>query len=157
MSKDVKAATWTGPYVEVPAQQQGPLAHPDDPVARPGQDGDTAPVVEDLDVDPVVAGVEPHLGPGAGSRVLERVGQRLLDDAVRGDVHAGREIDLRTFHGERDVQPRRPQLVDEPRNVRETGLGTQRLDVGLWSEHPEQMAQLVERLASGLLHRMHRL
>src|SRR6266511_2713738 len=99
MSKDVKAATWTGPYVEASAQQQGPLAHPDDPVARAGQDGDTAPVVEHLDVDPAVVGVEPYLGPGAGSRVSERVGQCLLDDAVRGEVHASREIDLRTFHG----------------------------------------------------------
>jgi hypothetical protein len=89
--------------------------------------------------------------------VLERVGQRLLDDAVRGQVHASREIDLRTVHRERDVQTRRPRLVHEPRNVRKAGLWTHILDVGFWSEYSEQVAQLIERLASRRLHRVHRL
>src|SRR5215218_7440171 len=127
MRNDVEAATRTGPDVEASPQQQRPLPHADDPVARPGQDRATAPVVEHLDVDPAGVGVEPHLGPGAGPGVLERVGQRLLDDAVRGQVHPSRELNLRPVHRERDVQPRLSELVDEPWNVGETGLGTQRI------------------------------
>jgi hypothetical protein len=103
MSDHLKAASWPGPRVEVPAQQQSPLAHPDDPVARPGQDGDTAAVVEHLDGDPAVVGVEPHLGPGAWPCVFERVGQCLLDDAVGGEAHASGEVDLFTVHRERGI------------------------------------------------------
>jgi hypothetical protein len=53
-------------------------------VPRPGQDGGTVTVIEYFDGDPMVIGAEPHLGPGAGSGVLEHVGQCLLDDAVHG-------------------------------------------------------------------------
>ena len=71
MSNDVKAATFPGLDVQASTQQQCPLAHAEDPVARPGQDGATAAVVEHLNVDPAVVSVEPHLGPGAGAGVLE--------------------------------------------------------------------------------------
>jgi hypothetical protein len=55
---------------EIVRGQQCPLAHADDPVARPGQDGATAAVVEHLNVDPAVVSVEPHLGPGAEAGML---------------------------------------------------------------------------------------
>jgi hypothetical protein len=54
-------------------------------------DGGTAAVVEDLDGDAVTFGAQAHLGAGLRSAVLEHVGQCLLDDAVRRELHAGRE------------------------------------------------------------------
>ncbi len=50
------------------------------------------PVIEHFYGDPMVVGAEPYLGPDAGSGVLEHVGQRLLDDAVSGQIHAGRQV-----------------------------------------------------------------
>ena len=58
--------------------------------------------------------------------------------------------------GQRDVQARPAGLLDEPGEVREAGLGAQPVEAGLRSQDPEQVAQLVQRLASGLLHRRHR-
>ena len=78
--------------------------------ARSGHDGGAVTVVEHLDDDPVSVGAEPHLGAGAGTGVLEHVGQRLLDDAVRGQVHAGREVGRHPVHRQRDVQTRLADL-----------------------------------------------
>jgi hypothetical protein len=43
-------------------------------------------VVHDLDDDPASVAVELHLGVSTGTGVLEHVGERLLDDAVREPV-----------------------------------------------------------------------
>jgi hypothetical protein len=50
--------------------------------------GTAAPVtvVHDLDDDPASVAVELHLGVSTGTGVLEHVGERLLDDAVRQPV-----------------------------------------------------------------------
>ena len=106
--------------------------------------------------DPVPVAAEPHLGAGTGTGVLEHVGERLLDDAVREQVDAGRKLPRQPIRGQRDVQARPAGLLDEPGEVREAGLGAQPVEAGLRSQDPEQVAQLVQRLASGLLHRRHR-
>ena len=105
---------------------------------------------------PVPVAAEPHLGAGTGTGVLEHVGERLLDDAVREQVDAGRKLPRQPVRRQRDVQARPAGLLDEPGEIREAGLGAQPVEAGLRSEDPEQVAQLVQRLASGLLHRRHR-
>ena len=68
-----------------------------------------------------------------GSGVLEHVGQCLLDDAVRGKLHARREIIRYTVQRENDLQTRCAQILDQPGNIGETGLRTERGDFGVGS------------------------
>jgi hypothetical protein len=124
--------------------------------SRYGWGGDTVAVVEHLDGDGVPVTAKVHLGPRPRSGVLEHVGQGLLDDAVHRQLHSNRQGGPETVHRDRDVEAGGAHLLDESGEVREAGLGAQAVGVGLRSEHTEQVAQLVQRLASRLLHRTHR-
>ena len=107
----------------------------------------------------MVVGAESHLGTSAGAGVLERVGQRLLDDAVRGQVHAGWKVRRNTISRQRDIQTRPCELIDEPRDIGDARLGTEPANLGSWSQDAQQVAQLIECFAAGLfycLHRLHR-
>jgi hypothetical protein len=105
--------------------------------ARRGRDRGTATVVEHLDGDAVGVAAQAHLSPCPRPAVLERVGQRLLDDPVRGQLHPGRERAPQAVHREGDVQAGRADLVDERGDVGEAGLGTQAVRVGLGLEDTE--------------------
>ena len=148
MGDDPEPAARAWPSVEGPAQQPGPLPHPDDAVTsrsgvvgvRSGQDGGAAPVVEDLDDDPAPVGAEPHRCAGPWTGVLEHVGERLLDDAVGEQVHPGREPGRDPVGGQRDVEAGRAGLLDEPGEVGQARLGPEAIQVGLGPEDPEQVA-----------------
>ena len=74
---------------------------------RPEADWPFPTVVEHLDDDPAPVGADPHLGAGTGTGVLEHVGERLLDDAVGRQVHAGREPGWRAIGRQRAPRPAR--------------------------------------------------
>ena len=93
-----------------------------------------------------------------GVAVLERVRERLLDDAIRGEVDAGGQRAGIPGDREGDVQPGRPHALDElrqarePRRRRQSGrLAGRRLD------DAEQSSQLGQRLAARRLDRAQRL
>ena len=91
-ARDREAAAGARPGVELPAVQRDPLPHADQPVPA-GRRSAPAPPAVVGDLDPQLAGAV------AGSRtrtrrrrrVLERVGQRLLHDAVGRHVQPGRQ------------------------------------------------------------------
>ena len=60
-------------------------------------------VVADLDLERVGGEAQAHLG-AAGAAVLERGGERVLDDAVGGDVEAGGQLALLALDAQRDRQ-----------------------------------------------------
>src|SRR4051794_24618879 len=84
---DDPATLAPAPAGQVPAAQGGPLAHADDPVAGGLQLAGAAAVVGDLELQ----GVGPVRDGDArprGARMLEGVGERLLHDAIGGEVDA---------------------------------------------------------------------
>ena len=61
-----------------------------------------APVVEYVDVQGVVAVAQTYPGGRTGTRMLQRVGQGLLDDAVGGQLGARRQPPRRALHHQVD-------------------------------------------------------
>ena len=90
-ARTLESAAGAAPASRSPPQQRDPLAHPDQPVPRPGA-ASPARGRRRRDLEPSASRVvaDPHLGRGAAG-VLERVGQRLLHDPVRRQVDAGRQ------------------------------------------------------------------
>src|SRR3954447_7404744 len=110
--------------LEVPAVQDDPLAHPDDAVPTAGRLSDIplarAALVGHVDVER--ARVIPEADARTcTARVLERVRQRLLDDAIPGQLDTGVEPSLRTLDRQFDGQTGRPDLFDQLPEALETG------------------------------------
>ena len=126
------------------------LAHPDqaEPAGLLALLGSVVlAVVNHVDLERRRLVVQPHRRPGP-TRVLESVRQRLLDDAIGGELERTREAAPLSVDDELDGEPSlngvRDQLV-EPCQV-----GARRQLVGLVgaAEEAEQAVQLVDRLAT---------
>ncbi len=109
-------------------------------------------------LDPQLLGrvAEGHLG-GARVRVLERVGQPLLDDAVRGEVDRARERERLALDVEPDGQAGSADLVRERLEPVEPGLRRELDLVPVLAHGLEEAAHLDERGAAGLLDALERL
>ena len=82
-------------------------------------------------------------------RMLERIGQRLLDDAEGGQVKRRRQGPRRALDPQRDRQPRLPDPADQ---LLQVGQARLRLEGGravVGPEHTEQRAHLIDRLPAG--------
>jgi hypothetical protein len=113
-------------------------------------------VVGHLEVDTIVCPGDTHGGGGARAGVLEGVGQRLLDDPVDAEAHAGGQVEVAAGL-EVDRQADRPAVLRElvePARIRLRGP----LRAGLVraAQHAEQPAQLGQRLPPGVGDRAHR-
>src|SRR4051794_38950904 len=84
---DDPAALAPAPAPEIASAQGGPLAHADDPVAGGLQLAGAAAVVGDRELQRVGPIRDGNARP-RGARVLEGVGERLLHDAIGGEVDA---------------------------------------------------------------------
>jgi hypothetical protein len=73
-------------------------------------------VIGDLHVETLRRIEKPDTRPRRPG-VLERVRQRLLDDAVGGEVDSGGKLDGIALHGELDGETGRPHLLQEPVQV----------------------------------------
>ena len=111
-----------------------------------------ATVVDDLELEAgrLAANGRPDVGAGAG--VLDRVGERLLHDAVRGEVDARRErrgvaLDRRASPAARRRATARPAASSS----RSVGCGRERGVRRPASQDAEQAAHLGQRLAAGVL------
>ena len=80
-----------------------------------------------VDVDQQFAGevAQAHRGAGAGSAVLESVGEGLLHEPVDRQLHAGRHVGGLAVDLQRGVQSRGPDLFDERVELSEVGDGLQ--------------------------------
>src|SRR4051812_20038741 len=104
MATNDEAATVARPGLERTAAQGHPLAHPGEAVPGAVRGCIGTPVVRDLELQLVVTPPQRHpraRGPG----VLERVRERLLDETVRGEVDAGRELAFLALDLEVDLEP----------------------------------------------------
>ena len=88
------------------------------------------PVVEHLDGVTMAIRAECYLNPGTGRGIFEHVGQRFVDDAIDGQVHAGGKISRYIVERERHVQTSLIELVDQRRNVGDSWSGTEPVDFG---------------------------
>ena len=93
--------------------------------------------------------VHAHLGVAAG--VLERVGQRLLHDAVGGEVDAGRQLARLAVDVQLDRQPGRAGALDQRAELVQRRLRRERGGLLAGVQHAEQVAHLAQRLAAGAL------
>ena len=91
------------------------------------------------------------------TRVLARVGQRLLDDAVHRELDAGGQWRIELLDGELHREPRRARLGDERLQLAEPGLGHEADLLSCLAKHAEQQPHLGERPASRVLDRANRL
>src|SRR5829696_5131874 len=155
---DAEAAAGAGAGLEAAAEGPGPFPHPQDPlaaagavaVARPG-----AAVVGDLDHHLAVGVTDGHLGP-AGPGVADHVGQRLLDDAVGGQVDGGRQPPRLPLERHRDLDPGPGRLGDQRVQLGQPGGRGQRRPAavaGPLAEHAQHGVQLAEGLVAGLADR----
>ena len=125
-----------------------PLAHADQPVAGADQLGarPAVTVVGHEDLERVVAPGERDLRRRAAG-VLDRVGQRLLYDAVDRELGAGGQRPSRPGHRERDREAGRTRALDQRAELVERRLcGPLRRGI----EDAEQQVHLGERLRPGV-------
>ena len=109
-----------------------------------------APSSRDLELERVAASQRTtHLGV-RGAGVLERVGQRLLDDAVGGEVDARRQRPRLALDAQLDREPGGAALGRRARRARRApAAGASSAAVVGRAQHAEHPAQLGERLAAG--------
>src|SRR5215218_7017136 len=92
---DAEAAAVRRAGLKVAAAQRHALAHADESLSQrtvAALSGDqTLPGVRDVEFEPVLRPAQLHLRTGTVAGVLQRVGERLLNDAVRREVAAHRE------------------------------------------------------------------
>ena len=103
-----------------------------------------------------VAVVDDDLGV-LGLRVLDRVRQPFLDEAVRRQVDACRKLDRVALDAQVDRQSRLARLRDELVHVLEARLRRERRRLLRPPEHADEAAHLGERLAARLLDHLQRL
>ena len=88
--------------------------------------------------------------------VLERIRQRLLDDAVRRQLDTDRQVTPLAFDAQVDRQPCVADLRDQQREVVETRLRCERIG-SVAAQHPDQAAHLGQRTPADLLDRLQNL
>ena len=136
------------PGVQLAAEDAHALAHADEPVAAAAHAAGRAgpgPAVADLQLDVLAAVADVHLGR-RGAGVLDGVGDRLLDDAVGGEVDARRAAGgARPRRSAPPAGRRRARARRARRGRRASGAGAPARSV----QHAEQAPQLGERLAAG--------
>src|SRR3954468_11519766 len=94
---------------ELSPEKSHPLAHTQEPVAGSVAIAWAAPGVRDFDLQ--VFGPVTDGNPGSRRTcVLERVRQRLLDDPVCREIHAGRQDDRLALNALLDGGPRNPDF-----------------------------------------------
>jgi hypothetical protein len=109
------------------------------------------PAVEDLELELVLAPSQVHLGR-RGAGVLERVGQRLLDDPVRREVDAGGHGPSLAEHAHLDRQPGRARAFDQGVELGQRRLRRKRARLALAAvQQAEQAAHLDQRGAARVL------
>src|SRR5690348_3785425 len=111
---DLEAAALARAGGQRAAVEGDAFAHPDQPVAGAVAVRRTAAatVVADLDVEAARLVAQPHLGT-RGPGVLERVGQALLDDAVRAQVDPGGQRGALALDRQLDGKAGPLDLLDE--------------------------------------------
>ena len=154
---DPETAAGPRPGGQGAADHADPLPHPDQALAEavpaallvqlvPGAPA----VVLDQQVERAVAEVEQDAGAGPVAAVLADVGQRLLHDAVRGQLHAAGQRPGLPRHLEPYGQARAAHLVDEVGELVDAGLRhvlAARVVAG--AQQAEQPAHLGQRLPAG--------
>ena len=144
--------------LELAAVDGDALAHPDETVAAAlrlpvGEPRPSSLTTSSTPSSPVA---DDHLGPG-GVRVLHRVRQAFLDEAVGGEVDAGRQLGRVALDLDVDREAGLARLLDEPVEVLEARLRRERGRLLRPAEDADEPAHLGERLASGLLDDQQRL
>jgi hypothetical protein len=105
-------------------------------------------VVDDLQDDLPWLVADGHRGAGRPG-VLHRVRERLLHDAVPGELQARRHVGRLALDAERRIEPGLPGAAHEVADAGDGGRAVER--VGVVAVHgPGEIAQLRERLAAGV-------
>jgi hypothetical protein len=149
---------WKRSGFELSVEDRDAFTHPDEAVtvAVCGSWLQHATLVGDLEHDVVRPVADDHVRARAAG-VLADVRQRLLHDAVGGEVDAGRQRPPLALDGEVDVQAGRADLLDQRIEAREARLRREQV-LGLsLAQDAEQEAQLAERLAARSLDQRERL
>ena len=133
-----------------------PLADADEAVAEAVARPSARAVVAHLDLQLVGPVAEGHVGV-AGARVLERVGQALLDDPVGGEVDAPRQRTGSPSTCSCTGRPGAADLLEQRVEAVEAGLRRELGVVAVAAHRAEQAAHLRERRAAGLLDALERL
>ena len=129
-----------------------PLADADEAVAEAVARRGAVAVVAHLDLQLVAARSGRSTSARAGVRVLERVGQALLDDPVGGEVERAREREAaRRRPAAAPAGPARPTSSSSASRPSRPGCGRELDVVAVAAHRAEQAAHLGERRAAGLL------
>jgi ABC-2 type transport system ATP-binding protein len=110
----------------------------------------TATVVADRHFDLAVAVVHDHLS-ALRLRVLDRVGESFLYQAIRGQVDACRKLDGLSFDAQINLEPRLARLRHEPVEMLEAWLRSERRRFFGPPQHSDHPAHLGQRLSAGSL------
>src|SRR5438046_2423040 len=113
----------------------------------------TRAVVADRQLQRVRRVVDVHLDP-AGAGVLEHVGDRLLDDAIRRQVERGRDAALLAGDLERRLEPGFAGGLQQCLDIVERGLGLTLGSAPTLAQHAKELVQLRQRVARALLDRL---
>ena len=148
-----KPPSGRGTACEFAAEQRDALAHADEPVARPGSSALRLPAPSSTTSIVRASGWRRIRTMRArGARVLEGVRQRLLDDAVDGEVDRRRQIVVIAVDAELDPDARGSHAGGERLELRDPGLRRERRRVVVVvAEHAQQPAHLDQRLAAAVL------
>ena len=136
------------PRPSLAAVERDPLLHPEQGACAVGRG---LARVRDLNAELAIGVAQAHRrGPLA--RRVEGAGERLLHDAIGGQVDAGREWHALTADVQLDRQAGCAHARDELGDMGERRLRGERELLVLPAQHPEQRPDLAERLAPGVLH-----
>jgi hypothetical protein len=113
-------------------------------------------VVGDLQLQLVAAVADLDAGVNRAG-VLERVGQRLLDDAIHRHVHAGSQRGGIALGDELDIQPAPARLLEQRAEALDPGLWRERHVAVGPAQRAERPAHLAECRAARALDRLERL
>lgn len=144
------------PVARVPPEQRHSLAKPEQAVAGAWCGGRADAVVRDLDLEECVVPAQTHASAGAAT-MLEAVGQRLLHDAVGGDVHPDGEAPRFALHHELDLEAGGAHASQQLVDPRKAWL---RVEIGaapLGAQHPEAAPHLRQCVPARALDRSERL
>src|SRR5215211_5054921 len=132
--------------LEHAAVDRDPLAHANEAVAAAVAAADALAVVAHGDLDFPGAIADEYLRPLC-PRMLERVGEALLDEAVGGEVDAGGERLWVALDAQLDRQPGLASLIHQLVQVLEAWLGRERRCLFGPPEHADHPAHLRQSLS----------
>ena len=123
---------------------------PTSPWPAPSPVAGPAAAVGDLQLELALAPAHAHLGGGL-RRMLEHVGERLLDDPVGGEVEPGRQRPPLALLVQHHGQPGGTRALEQRVERAQRGLRRQRRLLLVRVQHAEQPPHLGQRLAAGAL------